>query len=244
MSVPAEAVVVDSVTGVEVSLPVAGPGARAYAFTIDWHIRAILAVAWFVMGMMIYNDSFTSLTPPLETDGLWFGLIALPAGAIYFLYHPALEIAMRGRTPGKRMVRLRIVTRAGGTPSLGAHLIRNVFRLVDTFPVFYGLGLIMTLITRNHVRIGDLAAGTLLVHERDDATLLAAPAPGSTLDAHTAELVGELLKRWTELTGDARQKLAARLLPPPPAGEGGVGAHVDDAALRAQLENLLRGARA
>src|SRR5262245_56541879 len=84
--------VVDSVTGVEVALPVAGPGVRAYAFVIDWHIRAILAAAWYVIAMMFYNRDIANITPPLETDSMWFGLVALPAAAIYFLYHPVLEI--------------------------------------------------------------------------------------------------------------------------------------------------------
>ena len=168
MSTPASALVIDSVTGVEVALPIAGPGARSYAFVIDWHIRAILAVTWYVFGMMLYNRDWANITPPLEMDGIWFGLIALPAAAIYFLYHPVLEIAMRGRTPGKRMAGVRLVTRAGGTPELGAYVIRNVFRLVDTFPVCYGLGLVMTMITRNHVRLGDIAAGTLLVYDQLD----------------------------------------------------------------------------
>jgi uncharacterized RDD family membrane protein YckC len=171
MSTPAAALVVDSVTGVEVALSVAGPGARSYAFIVDWHIRAILAVAWYVIAMLFYSEDFGNLVPPLETDGLWFALVALPAAAIYFLYHPALEIAMRGRTPGKRLAGVRLVTHSGGTPLLGAYLIRNVFRLIDGFPVCYGLGLIMTMITRNHVRIGDLAAGTLLVYDHADELL-------------------------------------------------------------------------
>jgi len=234
MSLPASALVVDSVTGVEVSLPVAGPGARAYAFTIDWHIRAILAVAWFVIGMMLYNGGLTDITPPIETDGLWFAVIALPVGAIYFLYHPALEIALHGRTPGKRMVGLRLVTRTGAAPTTGAHLIRNVFRLIDTFPLFYGLGLLVTMITRHHVRIGDLAAGTLLVYERA-AAALPPLTQGSALDAATAEIVGELLQRWQELDGAARQRLARALLKTEAAGKA------TDAELHAQLERLTKG---
>ena len=96
MNAPSAALIVDSVTGVEVELSVAGPGARSFAFIIDWNIRAILAIAWLCVGMMIYNGSLTDLTPPLEADGLWISLIGVPASAIYLLYHPALEIAMRG----------------------------------------------------------------------------------------------------------------------------------------------------
>ena len=52
---PARNLVVDSVTGVELTLPVAGPGARSYAFIVDWLIRAILFIAWYGVAALIYN---------------------------------------------------------------------------------------------------------------------------------------------------------------------------------------------
>jgi uncharacterized RDD family membrane protein YckC len=232
MSATPTALSVDSVTGVEVELAVAGPGARSLAFIIDWHIRAILAIAWFYIGMMIYNGDFTNISPPLEADGLWLGLIALPATAIYLLYHPVLEIAMRGRTPGKRMAGVRIVTRSGGAPLFGAYLIRNVFRIIDNFPVCYGLGLVLTMITRNHVRLGDIAAGTLLVYDRSDAMLLQ-HVRNAKLDAPTAEIVNDLLARWEMLDSPSRRELARRVLGP--------AAPADNAALRPRLEELARG---
>jgi len=91
--------VVDSVTGIDVSLPVAGPGARAYAFLVDWHIRLILAFSWFAIGALLYNGRL-SLAPPLTNEARWFGAVVAPALAIYFLYHYVLELAMRGSTPG------------------------------------------------------------------------------------------------------------------------------------------------
>jgi uncharacterized RDD family membrane protein YckC len=233
MSEPAVALVIDSVTGVEVELPVAGPGARSLAFTIDWHIRAICAIAWFVVGTMLYNGDVRNIMPPLEeSETVWFATVALPTAALYFLYHPVLEIAMRGRTPGKRMTGVRLVTREGGPPSLGAHLVRNVFRLVDQFPLFYGLGLVLTMVTRNHVRLGDLAAGTLLVYDRAYVTLLE-HIRNDSLDAATAEIVNDLLRRWSALEPSARRRLAAAVLAVPPSD--------DDAALRASLEKLATG---
>lgn len=232
MTSPASVLTVDSVTGVEVELPVAGPGVRAFAFVIDWHIRAILAVTWYVIGMMLYNQDFGNITPPLDTDGIWFGFIALPAGAIYILYHPALEIGMRGRTPGKRMAGVRLVTRSGGSPTFGTHLIRNVFRLVDNFPILYGLGLVMTMVTANHVRLGDLAAGTLLVYDRADTVLLE-HVRNPRLEASTAEIVNELLRRWDTLDKDARAELARKVLRAGPEADGDT--------LRMQLRRMAEG---
>ena len=89
---------VDSVTGVDVALPVAGPGARSFAFLIDWTIRTILSVAWYVVAAMVHNASW-SLAAPLTPDASWFVFVVAPPAAIYFLYHPAWEVATRGLTP-------------------------------------------------------------------------------------------------------------------------------------------------
>ncbi len=162
--------VADSVTGVEVMLPIAGPGARSFAFLIDWHIRLILAVAWFVVSALIHNARW-SLAQPVIPDAAWFILVLTPTAVIFLLYHPVLEIAMRGRTPGKRFAGVRIVDRNGGSPGIGALLTRNAFRIIDSLPLAYGAGLSVSMMTAEHVRIGDLAAGTVLVYERQTPPL-------------------------------------------------------------------------
>jgi uncharacterized RDD family membrane protein YckC len=239
--------VVDSVTGVEVSLPVAGPGARSFAFLVDWHIRVILAVAWYVVAALLYNGR-PSLLAPLNASAQWYVFVITPPAAIYFLYHSVLEIAMHGRTPGKRMAGVHIVARDGGAPGVGALLTRNVFRLVDSLPVFYGVGLITTIFTRDHVRIGDMAAGTLLVYNRTAVDLLAGVSASSPvgqgskrgkLDPATAEVANEILSRWTALDSGARHRLAHRVL-----ARGGIPdseISKDEASLRTQLEQLARG---
>ena len=225
---------VDSVTGIDVSLPVAGPGARSFAFIIDWFVRLVLALAWYALGALIYNRGL-SLAAPLTNDPAWFGAVVTPALAIYFLYHYAVELAMRGRTPGKRTAGIRIVARDGSAPGAGALLVRNVFRLIDSLPVLYCVGLVAVIATREHLRVGDMAAGTLLVYERDAAHLPpAAEAP--RLDAQAGELIAELLERWPGLAPEARLQLGQQLL----ARYGG-GAAADEAALRGALTALLHG---
>lgn len=221
---------VDSVTGVDVALPVAGPGARSFAFLIDWSIRTVLSAAWYVVAALIHNGSW-SVEAPLTPTANWFVFVVAPPAAIYFLYHPAWEVTTRGLTPGKRTAGVQIVSRAGGAPSVGSLLTRNVFRLVDSFPVAYALGLVTTMFTRNSVRIGDLAAGTLLVYTRNDTSL--ARLSGRQLDARTAEVLSELLQRWSALDATARRKLAARILPD--------AATATDDELRIRLESLTRG---
>jgi uncharacterized RDD family membrane protein YckC len=206
---------IDSVTGVDVSLPIAGAGGRSYAFVIDWHIRLLVAFAWWLVASFAMTGGFGVAGDSDSTSGLYFLIAVLPALAIYFLYHPVLEIAMHGRTPGKRMAGVRIVTREGATPGVGAILIRNVFRLVDSLPMFYCLGLAVVLISAQHVRIGDLAAGTLLVYDRERKQGTSAEAfvvAGTGVDPRVLELVDELLGRWSELDPESRTRLASKLL--------------------------------
>ena len=113
--VQAPVLCVESTTGIDVSLPLAGPGVRSYAFVIDWLIRLVLGTSWYVVGAIIYNGRL-GLNPPLSNSGRWFGLIVLPALAIYFLYHPLVESAMRGRTPGQERGRDRDADRSADVP--------------------------------------------------------------------------------------------------------------------------------
>ena len=234
----------DSVTGVDLALPVAGAGARCYAFVIDWLIRAILFAAWYGVAALIYNRRW-SFAAPLSPDPRWFVFVVAPAASIYFLYHIVLELALHGRTPGKRMAGVHIVTRDGNSPRVGALLTRNVFRLVDSLPLFYGVGLVATLVTKDHLRIGDMAAGTLLAYERTDVAL-----PDAS-DAANAEIASDLLSRWSSLTTEARHRLAIEILERYGYGELDATKGTDtttaapsadtDAVLRARLEQLTRG---
>jgi uncharacterized RDD family membrane protein YckC len=233
--------VVDSVTGVDVSLAVAGTGARALAFLIDLLIRTVLVVTWYLIATLIYNGRW-SLAAPMDPDSSWYIYVALPAAGIYTLYHVVLEIVMHGRTPGKRMVGVRLVTRNGSAPTVAAYLVRNVFRLVDSFPLGYGVGLVTSVITRDHVRIGDLAAGTLLVYENAHVLVgrhLDAAVKGFPLDSTTAELASELLERWHTLDAGVRARLARSLLTRATGAPSTEAA--DDAALHRQLEQLMTG---
>jgi uncharacterized RDD family membrane protein YckC len=214
MSEPLPGLSVDSVTGIDVSLPVAGPGVRSFAFLIDWHIRLLLALAWWLLGSFLYNGRL-ALNAPLAHQQAWFGTVMLPAFAIYFLYHPVLEVLMRGRTPGKRSAGIQVVTRSGGLPGAGALLVRNVFRLIDSLPVAYGVGLTLMVLTRESLRCGDMAAGTLLVYERsvaDSDLLQSAARRVGRLDPVGAEIVADLLERWESLVPEARVRLARQLL--------------------------------
>ena len=171
-------------------------------------------------------------------------IVLVPAALIYFLYHPVLEIVMAGRTPGKRMAGVRLVTLQGSTPSVGALLLRNVFRLVDSLPGLYFLGLAAVALTRNCVRIGDLASGLVLVY---DTTVkpkalqqITDLAMHSGLKPEDQELLLDLLTRWQELSIDTRVRLGEQFF-------NRIGKPIEnlkslkhpDRALKSALDNLL-----
>ena len=135
---------------------VAGPGSRSYAFLIDWHIRLLAALAWILAALLVRR-------PDWNPRSAAFWIVVGPALAIYLLYHPVIELAMRGQTPGKRYAGVQVVGRDGRPPGIRAILIRNALRLVDSLPFGYAVGLVTSVITTDRVRLGDLLAGTRLV---------------------------------------------------------------------------------
>lgn len=218
-----------SATGVPVRLRLCGAGARAYGFVVDFLIRIIASGGWAAAWLLIAGR------PDPEDLRRWaiqtLVTYLLPF-AFFVLYHPILELAMGGRTPGKRLAGTRLVDERGQAPGAMAILIRNVFRLIDSLPFAYGVGLITCLVTARCVRFGDMAAGTLLVYAQ--APVDAADFDDRAIGASTndrAQLARELLARWGELGPAVRRSLATRLLAEP-------ASDIDDDLLRDRLAAL------
>ena len=197
-------------------MEIAGVGARSYAFVIDWHIRLLLALAWIYGAVLfIYDEDVlgTIVTQEMSHASTTWGLF-LPAALIYFLYHPVLEIIMHGNTPGKRMAGVQILTLSGAAPGLSKILIRNLLRPVDGFPGVYTVGLLFAILTRNHVRLGDIAAGTVLVYSNNEESHLAVvdEQTGTAQAAENDAILHELLDRWSQLDKEQRMNLGHQLL--------------------------------
>ena len=200
------------------ALEIAGVGARSYAFVIDWHIRLLLALAWIYSAVFLFYDLsiFQTIFDEAARGNTAVRVIFIPAAIVYFFYHPVLETVMRGCTPGKRTAGVRLITVEGHTPGASRILVRNILRLVDSLPGVYTVGLLCAMLTRNHVRIGDIAAGTVLVYERraNEPSLSGAARrpPDSKLSAEQYDLLLELLERWQQLDKKQRVQLGQRFL--------------------------------
>lgn len=237
-----------SADATEVNLPIAGLGSRSYAFLIDWHIRVIFALAWLIGaaamlgalgGQGFWDEIFDSV------GSIAFYVIILPTAIIYFLYHPILEVALKGRTPGKRAAGIRVVTTEGQTPDASALLVRNIFRLIDSLPIMYVVGIVTVMLSPRQVRIGDMAAGTLLVHEKKSTSSAFerfAAHTADSLDLPAMEVAQDLLKRWNSLEPAKRSRIAAKLI----ASQGetlpeNISGHAFDREVHKQLMRLAHG---
>lgn len=81
----------------------------------------------------------------------------------FLLYHPLFEILMNGQTPGKRQMRIKVVSVDGSSPSIGAYLMRWLFRLIEVFALRGALAIVTIAASGKGQRLGDMAAGTSVV---------------------------------------------------------------------------------
>lgn len=216
------------------SYSVAGVGSRAAAALIDALICVAAAVALQIVVAVVVRPLVGSALP--DAAGRWAIAIYLFAQfAITWGYYVLWEGLRDGQTPGKRRLGLRVVQDGGYSVSFAASAVRNLVRVIDMLPPpLYGVGVISAVLSRSGKRLGDYAAGTIVVHER--ATRVATGAAGAaTPAAHAAArapllqtllaeeeyaLLDRFVARRAELDPARRQELtsdlAARLAPRAP----------------------------
>jgi uncharacterized RDD family membrane protein YckC len=129
-------------------------GRRIVAGLID--VVALL-VLYFVFGALFGDSSFTGSSFEVRLNGLPLLIFFV----VILTYYFGLE-AKYARTPGKMIMGLKVVA-LHGEYSLGKVVIRNLLRLVDVLPFMYLVGIICAAVTPKHQRIGDMAAGTIIV---------------------------------------------------------------------------------
>ena len=151
MSAPLDTVfTAETPEGIELALRPAGMMARSYAYLIDGAIRLAVLLA------------STALLASLSAFGVGVFLILL--FGLEWFYPVVFELLPGGATPGKRAMGLRVVMDTGLPVTPAASLVRNLLRSADFMPAGFALGLALMLLRADFKRIGDLAAGTLVVH--------------------------------------------------------------------------------
>ncbi|MDR3773604.1 MAG: RDD family protein [Terracidiphilus sp.] len=155
---------IDTPELVAIEMALAGIGSRFIALLVDYLI-------WGA-GMLLLVLAIIIILPAMHTfnkiSAQWAEAIVI---FIFFLlnwgYFTLFEAFWNGRTPGKRVAKIRVIQRSGRSIGLLESMARNLVRYVDQLPFFYGVGVIAMFVTRQHQRLGDLAAGTLVVRDRE-----------------------------------------------------------------------------
>jgi uncharacterized RDD family membrane protein YckC len=161
---------VELAEGVEIRLRMAGPMVRAGAYIIDLLIRgAVLMVGNIGIGFA-----------GIAIGGrMAQGLLLLSWFLLDWIYPVIFEAGKRGATPGKRAVGLRVVQATGSPITVGQAVVRNFLRFIDGMPLFtYAFGVTSCLASKRFQRLGDLAAGTVVIYDRiPPQPVTAAPPP-------------------------------------------------------------------
>ncbi len=149
---------------IDVSLEIAGLGSRFVACVVDWLIKALFVLLLVVLGLI--------LTALVAAGGVPFGTYLFLAllVTLYFLfsvgYKIYFEVRRNGQTPGKKFAGIRVIRAGGGPVDFTAAGIRNLLALGDFVPPFYLVDGFFVLITKKGQRLGDMAAGTIVIRER------------------------------------------------------------------------------
>ncbi len=195
---------VETPENIDLHAECAGPVSRCLAYLIDLAIRSIALVTLGAIALFLGRTGM--------------GIFLLAWFLVDWLYPVLFELAHNGQTPGKRVMGLRVVHLDLSPVGASASLVRNLLRSVDFLPAAYVLGLMAMCLTRQFQRLGDLAAGTVVIYS-DQArvpTLLPTVSPQTpplSLNEEERVALVNFARRDTYLSLSRKQELADILEP-------------------------------
>jgi len=215
-SVFSEAYTIDTPENVSFGYEVVGIGSRFIGALID---SAIILAALFLMNLVVFGlvlmlgDGNTVLDPAAASEldwvvGLLLALYALLNFLIFWGYYIFFEFIWNGQTPGKRVADIRVVRADGNPLGLLENVVRNLVRIIDFLPTAYILGIITMFANRHARRLGDFAAGTMVVKAQPGVGLDGLSAPRATQSDAPATL-SSAMSASTPEADPLRQRFAA-----------------------------------
>src|SRR5437762_5081499 len=185
MTVTAGRLEVETPDHVVLRYDLAGAGNRGFAAVVDFLLVSVIAFTAFlvlVVAGLLSQANFFFLG----------GLTLIVTLVLIWAYFILLEWLWNGQTIGKRAYKLRVINEDGSPARFTQVLIRNLLRVADFLPAFYGLGVLVIVISPKSQRLGDLAAGTYVVRapqpKVDWFSLRPVPPLGAGLPSHTRRL--------------------------------------------------------
>ncbi len=165
-----ERIVIETPENIAFGYDVAGLGSRFLAAFID---NLILGILYLILWIVLILVSFTSVLSNVPSELTWIlpALLLLTMFLIWFGYYILFEIFMGGQSPGKRLLNLRVIKENGYPLGIVDILIRNLVRVIDFLPFGYGVGVVAMFANSRSKRLGDFAAGTLVVNVHENVKL-------------------------------------------------------------------------
>jgi uncharacterized RDD family membrane protein YckC len=206
---------------VDISYAIAGIGSRFVAALVDFLI-------WLVLQIVVILGSVGIMQLPSPGPTIGTVLLLTVSFVLFWGYFILFETMWSGQTPGKRVLHIRVIKTTGYPIGFAEAAIRNLVRLADFLPSMYAVGVITMFINPNSRRLGDLAAGTVVVKERPRVRMrdvpvapqvpgLVAPVgsvdPGElewnlrALDARDIQILSDYLVRGAGFPADARDRI-------------------------------------
>lgn len=157
---------IETPEGIELGIRIAGPIVRGIAFLIDSTIKMLVYITLYFIVIFSYIGFGES------GFNVVVGMLLIFIFFFEWFYAVLFEIYANGATPGKKIMGIKVVYDSGVPVSWSASLTRNIVRFVDMFPFLYffptcGVGLLFILFGKRFKRIGDIAAGTVVVYAKE-----------------------------------------------------------------------------
>ncbi|MCC6130535.1 MAG: RDD family protein [Acidobacteria bacterium] len=195
---------VETPEGVELTLRTAGVVPRFFAALMDFGIRFFI----YLFGAVLFSG--------LHTAGPGLFLLLLFTGE--WFYPVLFELFRRGQTPGKAALGLRVLHDDGTPVTLPSSILRNLLTFADFLPLAFLAGIVSILVTRDFKRLGDLAAGTVVVHDprarfRRPVPPAAPEAPPVPLSSPEQQAIVEFAERLASWPPERARELASLARP-------------------------------
>lgn len=204
---------------------VAGIGSRFLALAYDVLIQGLVGIVIGIGGVF----AILGMAAVAPRIGIWGGaVLVLIYFFLYFGYYPLFEILWNGQTPGKRKAGIRVIKDSGRPLTPAETIGRNLMRIVDWLPLFYGVGIVTAFFTKGSKRLGDLVVGSLVVRETSLKDLKPAwqtvpanlspdfsslgPLGAERLSPDECALIDSFLSRRASLESDVRYRMAEEVL--------------------------------
>ncbi|NIP28476.1 MAG: hypothetical protein GWN55_17040 [Phycisphaerae bacterium] len=220
--------IIETPENVELQRRLAGIGSRFIAGLLDTFLiilmYILLLLLFLILGINIISHAGIS-----DVLGVWMlAIMIFVAFLIYWGYFVLFEMWTNGQSPGKKYMKIRVVMLEGGGISLNSIAIRNLLRVVDGLGMYAVAGIVM-FVTHKVQRLGDLAAGTVVISEEipdysarydkkkkvlDDEIITPAVLEATGLKPQEYRLLHNYWLRREELTIEARSQILPQLLQP------------------------------